>query len=407
MLGRQPRWARGCSSTMPIQYPTTVDEVIIKRLMLFLLLLRHHACGYMLYKYEYSLFVSRDDISWYKQLYANAKYFHTHFFFIFKLSHLRGRSSRYQPLSGPVDTPVLYQNSRSATVNMSRPSHTRSPSPSFHDFERGYMPSSQQSYNNANASMQSMTISDHEPFGNPTGEYAFAGSPFTSPYAQQSTSSVFTDLNPSQQVPEYALSQNYNPYSMDVMPSNLATASDQIPFPLPGQQFYQPDGAYNEPGSSQMVDSYGLDGVLDSGDWLSSVPPTGSSFTGADSGLSYDSGAEGVLLGSSSTNDGSSRTTPNQEKRPRIVTTREDGNYECTVDGCGKLFNRSYNYRAHMETHDVDRVHPFICALPDCMKRFRRKTDLQRHHQSVHLKEKSHQCEYCGRFFSRKDTLGR
>lgn len=290
---------------------------------------------------------------------------------------------------------------------MSRPSHTRSPSPSFHDFERGYLPSSQQSYNNANASMQSMTISDHEPFGNPTGEYAFAGSPFTSPYAQQSTSSVFTDLNPSQQVPDYALSQNYNPYSMDVMPSNLVTASDQIPFPLPGQQFYQPDGTYNEPGGSQMVDSYGLGGVLDSEDWLSSVPPTGSSFTGADSGLSYDSGAEGVLLGSSSTNDGSSRTTPNQEKRPRIVTTREDGNYECTVDGCGKLFNRSYNYRAHMETHDADRVHPFVCALPDCMKRFRRKTDLQRHHQSVHLKEKSHQCEYCGRFFSRKDTLGR
>ncbi|KFY97625.1 hypothetical protein V498_01975 [Pseudogymnoascus sp. VKM F-4517 (FW-2822)] len=252
-----------------------------------------------------------------------------------------------------------------------------------------------------------MTISDHEPFGNPAGEYAFAGSPFTSPYAQQSTSSTFTGLNPSQQVPEYALSQNYNPYSMDVMPSNLVTASDQIPFPLPGQQFYQPDGIYNEPGGSQMVDSYGLDGVLDSEDWLSSVPPTGSSFTGADSGLSYDSGAEGVLLGSSSTNDGSSRTTPNQEKRPRIVTTREDGNYECTVDGCGKLFNRSYNYRAHMETHDADRVHPFICALPDCMKRFRRKTDLQRHHQSVHLKEKSHQCEYCGRFFSRKDTLGR
>lgn len=271
-----------------------------------------------------------------------------------------------------------------------------------------------------------MTLSDREPYGGPAEGYAFADSPFTSPYAQQPTASAFTDLNPSGQASEYALPQNYNPYSMDVSPSNLATASEQIPFSLSGPQFYPPDGSYNEPGSSQMVDNsvlwrpglgelssgqssntYGLDDGLDAEDWLSSVPHTGSSFTGADSGLSYDSGAEGVLLGSSSTNDGSSRTTPNQEKRPRIVPTREDGNYECTVDGCGKLFNRSYNYRAHMETHDADRVHPFICALPDCMKRFRRKTDLQRHHQSVHLKEKSHQCEYCGRFFSRKDTLGR
>ncbi|OBT40635.1 hypothetical protein VE00_08366 [Pseudogymnoascus sp. WSF 3629] len=309
---------------------------------------------------------------------------------------------------------------------MSRPSHRRSPSPSHYDFEQGYLPSSQQSYNDANASMQSMTISDHEPFGSPTGDYAFAGSPFTSPYPQQSTASVFTNPNSPQQVPDYSLPQNYNPYSMDVIPSNLATAPGQIPFASSGPQFYPPDGIYNEPGSSQMVDNsvhwhpglvdlssgqpsntYGLDDVLDTEDWLSPVPTTGSNFTGADSRLSYDSGAEGVVQGSSSTNAGSSRTTPSQEKRPRIVTTREDGNYECTVDGCGKLFNRSYNYRAHMETHDADRVHPFICALPDCMKRFRRKTDLQRHHQSVHIKEKSHQCEYCGRFFSRKDTLGR
>lgn len=307
---------------------------------------------------------------------------------------------------------------------MSRPSLTRSPSPSFHDFERGYLSSSQQSYDNANASMQSMSISDHEPFGNPAGEYAFAGSPFTSPYLQQSTAPVFTDASSSRQVPEYA--QGYNPYSLDVIPSNLATAPEQTPFSLSGPQFYPLDGVYNEPGSSQMVDSsvhwrpglgglspgqpsdtYSMEDVLDQEDWLSSVPPTGSSFTGADSGLSYDSGAEGVLLGSSSTNDGSSRTTSGQEKRPRIVSTRADGNYECTVEGCGKLFNRSYNYRAHMETHDADRVHPFVCAVPDCTKRFRRKTDLQRHHQSVHIKEKSHQCEYCGRFFSRKDTLGR
>lgn len=41
VLGRQPRWVVGYSSTMPIQCPTTAGEVIIERLMLFLLLLRH------------------------------------------------------------------------------------------------------------------------------------------------------------------------------------------------------------------------------------------------------------------------------------------------------------------------------------------------------------------------------
>jgi hypothetical protein len=41
VLGRQPRWVVGYSLTMPIQCPTTAGEDIIKRLMLFLLLLRH------------------------------------------------------------------------------------------------------------------------------------------------------------------------------------------------------------------------------------------------------------------------------------------------------------------------------------------------------------------------------
>lgn len=351
-------------------------------------------------------------------------YFHIFIFISVKLSRLGFFSQRYQPLSRPVRSPSIYQNSTSAAVIMSRPSHTRSPSPSFHDFERGYLPS-QQSYNNANAGMQSMSISGNEPYGDSAGDYAFASSPFAPSYAQQPTTSLFTDLNQSGQGSEYALPQNYNPYSVDLMPPTLATASDQTPFSLSGPQFYPPGGVYNEPGSSQVVDNsvqwnpgldglslggpsstYGMEDPLDTEGWLS-PQPTASGFTGSDSGLNYDSGTDGVVLGSSSTNDGSARTTPSHEKRPRLVPTREDGNYECTVDGCGKLFNRSYNYRAHMETHDADRVHPFICALPECKKRFRRKTDLQRHHQSVHLKERSHQCEYCGRFFSRKDTLGR
>lgn len=93
--------------------------------------------------------------------------------------------------------------------------------------------------------------------------------------------------------------------------------------------------------------------------------------------------------------------------RVRKLTTKEDANYQCHVKGCGKLFGRSYNFKAHMETHDASREYPFPCLLKDCSKKFVRKTDLQRHHQSVHMKQRNHCCDYCSRYFARKDTLRR
>ncbi|KAI9744960.1 MAG: hypothetical protein M1818_001887 [Claussenomyces sp. TS43310] len=96
-----------------------------------------------------------------------------------------------------------------------------------------------------------------------------------------------------------------------------------------------------------------------------------------------------------------------RKRTTRKMTTREDANFQCRVRGCGKLFSRSYNFKAHMETHDSGRVYPFPCPVVDCGKKFVRKTDLQRHHQSVHMKERNFQCEYCCRFFARKDTLRR
>lgn len=99
---------------------------------------------------------------------------------------------------------------------------------------------------------------------------------------------------------------------------------------------------------------------------------------------------------------------PRPAKRPiRRLTSKEEANFQCEVEGCGKLFSRSYNYKAHMETHDKKREYPFTCTFEDCSKKFVRKTDLQRHHQSVHMKEKNHKCDYCGRHFARKDTLRR
>jgi hypothetical protein len=94
-------------------------------------------------------------------------------------------------------------------------------------------------------------------------------------------------------------------------------------------------------------------------------------------------------------------------RQPRRLTTKEEANFQCTVKGCGKLFGRSYNYKAHMETHDTTREYPFPCTQPDCDKKFVRKTDLQRHHQSVHMKQRNFKCDYCSRLFARKDTLRR
>lgn len=94
-------------------------------------------------------------------------------------------------------------------------------------------------------------------------------------------------------------------------------------------------------------------------------------------------------------------------RQPRKLTTKEDANFQCNVKGCGKLFGRSYNFKAHMETHDTSREYPFPCPMTDCNKKFVRKTDLQRHHQSVHMKQRNHRCDFCSRYFARKDTLRR
>jgi len=67
---------------------------------------------------------------------------------------------------------------------------------------------------------------------------------------------------------------------------------------------------------------------------------------------------------------------------PRRRFTKPE-NASCACDHCGKLFQRSYNLKAHLETHDPHRSHPHDCPYPECDKRFVRRTDLLRHEQSV------------------------
>ncbi|KAL6719336.1 hypothetical protein ACLMJK_003575 [Lecanora helva] len=79
----------------------------------------------------------------------------------------------------------------------------------------------------------------------------------------------------------------------------------------------------------------------------------------------------------------------NRIKKKRQRTTPEEATHECRV--CGKLFKRSYNWKSHMETHNPERKYPHPCTAmvgnSPCTKKFQRKTDLDRHVDSVSLTE--------------------
>ncbi|KAI9866837.1 MAG: hypothetical protein M1813_000779 [Trichoglossum hirsutum] len=78
---------------------------------------------------------------------------------------------------------------------------------------------------------------------------------------------------------------------------------------------------------------------------------------------------------------GSLITNAARIRKRRQLTSPNEATHECNV--CGKLFGRSYNFKAHMETHDPGRTYPHVCDYKDCEKKFVRKTDLTRHQQSV------------------------
>lgn len=59
--------------------------------------------------------------------------------------------------------------------------------------------------------------------------------------------------------------------------------------------------------------------------------------------------------------------------------------YECLT--CHKMFERAYNRKMHMTTHEAieNRLKPFVCPLEECGKQFARKHDRNRHYMGVHL----------------------
>ncbi|KAF2734930.1 hypothetical protein EJ04DRAFT_223386 [Polyplosphaeria fusca] len=89
----------------------------------------------------------------------------------------------------------------------------------------------------------------------------------------------------------------------------------------------------------------------------------------------------------------------------REPTTPENAQYQCEI--CHRLFQRSYNHKTHMETHNPRRKRDHPCPHEGCVKSFVRKTDLDRHDISVHQKLKEYPCSKCNAQFARKDTLRR
>ncbi|KAL9089456.1 MAG: hypothetical protein Q9165_005777 [Trypethelium subeluteriae] len=65
----------------------------------------------------------------------------------------------------------------------------------------------------------------------------------------------------------------------------------------------------------------------------------------------------------------------------RRRTPRENANWLCDI--CDMPFERPYNLKAHLETHDPNRQKPFKCEHEGCSREFVRKTDLTRHVQSA------------------------
>ena len=89
--------------------------------------------------------------------------------------------------------------------------------------------------------------------------------------------------------------------------------------------------------------------------------------------------------------------------RSFISDPSQKGQFVCPVDGCGKVFTRKANGRAHIETHNPHRARPYACSK--CFKSYLRSIDLLRHIDTTHDRIQKHLCPDCGRRFTRKEGL--
>ncbi|KAB2570113.1 Transcription factor IIIA [Lasiodiplodia theobromae] len=81
--------------------------------------------------------------------------------------------------------------------------------------------------------------------------------------------------------------------------------------------------------------------------------------------------------------------------------------YHCTVDGCGRSFNRPCRLEEHLRSHNNER--PFSCTYDGCDKTFIRQTHLNRHVRDEHENVREHVCNWpgCDKTFANATRLKR
>jgi hypothetical protein len=71
------------------------------------------------------------------------------------------------------------------------------------------------------------------------------------------------------------------------------------------------------------------------------------------------------------------RPAPRRKRKPPPTVVDAEGNVQYRCEVCGRLFNKSYNLRAHSRLHTGER--PFRCDVAGCGKTFRWKSSLTSH----------------------------
>lgn len=85
---------------------------------------------------------------------------------------------------------------------------------------------------------------------------------------------------------------------------------------------------------------------------------------------------------------------------PAVSISNSGREFKCMWKGCDKVFDRKYNLKSHLKTHNGEK--DFVC--PDCGHSFARQHDLNRHRRS-HSNEKEFACSICGKGFARRDAV--